>query len=141
MIAALPWTVAIVGRIICCRGEASRRFSEVVSNGPTAIPLKEDVNAAMSSAFATDGLRFGQSSPQSGLQVRLVLVGGGGGVMLLMVVVVVVVVVLLLLSLLVLLLLLLLLLLFLLWLLSLMLVVVVGLVWPAILVLEPSISM
>ena len=137
MIAALPWTVAIVGRIICCRGEASRRFSEVVSNGPTAIPLKEDVNAAMSSAFATDGLRFGQSSPQSGLQVRLVLVGGGGGVMLLMVVVVVVVVVLLLLSLLVLLLLLL----FLLWLLSLMLVVVVGLVWPAILVLEPSISM
>lgn len=57
-----------------------------MSNGPTAIPLKEDVDAAISSVLASDDLRFGQSSPQSGSQVRLLLgvgvgvgFGGGGG--------------------------------------------------------------
>lgn len=56
-----------------------------MSNGPTAIPLKEDVDAAISSVLAPDDLRVGQSPPQSGSQVRLVLVGvrvasGGVGV-------------------------------------------------------------
>lgn len=36
--------------------QSSQRFSEVVSNGPTAIPAKEDVDAALSSVLSTDDL-------------------------------------------------------------------------------------
>ena len=53
-----------------------------MSNGPTAIPLKEDVDAAISSVLAPDDLRVGQSPLQSGSQVRLervdVRIAGGG---------------------------------------------------------------
>ncbi|CAN0080441.1 unnamed protein product, partial [Hapterophycus canaliculatus] len=35
---------------------SAQRFSDVVSQGPTAIPAKEDVDAAISSALAAEGL-------------------------------------------------------------------------------------
>ncbi len=46
---------------------ASQRFSEVVSHGPTAIPAKEDVDAAISSVLVDDlGFRRGPPEQQHG---------------------------------------------------------------------------
>lgn len=57
---------------------ASRRFTEVVSNGPTAIPPEEDVTAAISSVLAADDLGFGQPTRQPQQEIPQVKPVSGG---------------------------------------------------------------
>ncbi|CAM9226172.1 unnamed protein product, partial [Ectocarpus fasciculatus] len=53
------------GESLRSSGRSSQRFSEVLSHGPTAIPAREDVDAAISSALAVDDLGFRRPSQQA----------------------------------------------------------------------------
>ncbi|CAN0416876.1 unnamed protein product, partial [Ectocarpus sp. 12 AP-2014] len=56
------------GESLRSSGQSSQRFSEVLSHGPTAIPAREDVDAAISSALAVDDLGFGRQAHSNGEQ-------------------------------------------------------------------------
>ncbi|CAB1117670.1 unnamed protein product [Ectocarpus sp. CCAP 1310/34] len=56
------------GESLRSSGRSSQRFSEVLSHGPTAIPAREDVDAAISSALAVDDLGFGCQAHSNGEQ-------------------------------------------------------------------------
>ncbi|CAM9723329.1 unnamed protein product [Ectocarpus sp. 6 AP-2014] len=58
------------GESLRSSGRSSQRFSEVLSHGPTAIPAREDMDAAISSALAVDDLGFGRQAHSNGEQVE-----------------------------------------------------------------------